>query len=142
MTASTARRYRIVLGFLIVTAAPVALRLPAQAQTQEVSKIAGAWTWTWKDRVGNTHRHVMEVEGTGTKLAAREIFDEQLPVRVTNLTLDGAAIKFTVVRGETKSEYKGKVADKDHMNGKVLVSTGGEATEFVWKAERRKEVPK
>lgn len=142
MTASNARRFRFVLGLLLAATIPTPGRLTAEPQKADVPKLAGTWTWTWKDRVGNTHKHVMEVEGTGAKLAAREIFDEQLPVRVSNLTLTGKAIQFNVVRGENKAEYKGKVSDKDHIQGKVVVTTGGEATEFVWKAERRKDVPK
>jgi len=60
---------------------PVALLWLAPAtRAANVSKLAGAWTWWWKDQSGRTHRHLLEVEGIGTKLAARERFDDQSPV--------------------------------------------------------------
>ena len=63
---------------------------PEPARAAEPPKLAGTWTWTWKDRIGETHRHILEVEGVGTKLAARELFDDQPAVAVSNLTLDGS----------------------------------------------------
>jgi len=108
----------------------------------ETPALSGTWTWTWKDKDGQTHRHVIEVEGLGTKLAAREIFDDETPVKVKDLTLKGKDLKFTVVRGERRSDYSGKVADADHINGTVTVTTDGTASDFEWKAERSKKVPK
>ncbi len=103
-------------------------------------KLAGTWTWTWKDPQGETHRHVLEVEGIGTKLAARERFDDLAPVRVSDLKLDGKKIQFTVVRGAKRSDYKGVVADPDPdtMSGKVTITQEGQPTEFLWKAQREK----
>ncbi|GAC1451358.1 MAG: hypothetical protein NVSMB9_36300 [Isosphaeraceae bacterium] len=135
-------RVRLPIGLLFAWGAFSPLAFHAHSEETDVPKIAGTWTWTWDDPTGKTHRHVLEVEGTGTKLAAREIFDEQQPVKVANLTLDARAIKFSVVRGDRKADYSGKVADSDHINGTVLVTADGATTEFVWKAERRKDIPK
>jgi len=101
-------------------------------------ELEGTWTWTWKDRNGATHRHVLKVEGKGTKLAAREIFDDEQPVRVNPLKLEGRSVRFTVVRGNRKSEYAGEATDADHLKGTVLVTTDDQTNEFEWKAEREK----
>jgi hypothetical protein len=112
-------------------------------QKSDVSPLAGTWTWSWKDPEGKTHKHVLEVEGVDRALAAREIFDDEQPVKATGLRFDGKTVKFTVVRGERKADYTGKLDGKDKINGTVTTSAGttGQTNEFVWKAERRK-VPK
>ena len=142
MTTSTPQPRNLWLAFGLVAVLGLSAGNQLNAQADGMPNLAGTWTWTWKDGTGNTHRHVLEVEGTGTKLAAREIFDDQEPVRVGKLVLDGKSVKFTVMRGQNKSDYNGKVADADHINGTVVVTTNGEATEFPWKAERRKDIPK
>ncbi len=108
----------------------------------DVPEIAGTWTWSWKDAKGQTHKHVLELEGVGAKLAAREIFDDEPPVKVDNLTLKGKDFKFNVMRDGRKAEYSGKVADADHINGTVTVTVDGQPRENEWKAERRKDAPK
>jgi hypothetical protein len=140
MLTPTARGFRIVLGFLV--AAAVSGGGHSSAQSPDTPKLAGTWTWTWKDRLGETHKHVLEVEGVGSKLAARELFDDEAPARASNLTLEGSAVRFTVVRDNRRADYSGKVADADHINGTVTITSDGQAQEFVWKAERRKDVPK
>lgn len=142
MITSNSRRQTLWPALGLVAAACLSAGGRLDAQTEATPALAGTWTWTWKDGTGNTHRHVLEVEGTGTKLAAREIFDSQEPVRVGKIAVDGKAVKFTVLRGPNKSDYNGKVADADHINGTVVVTTNGQATEFPWKAERRKDIPK
>ncbi len=139
MFTPTPRGFRLALGLLVAASVTTAGRSPAQAPG--TLKLAGTWTWTWKDRIGETHRHVLEVEGVGATLAARELFDDEGPARASNLTLDGTALKFTVVRDDRRADYSGKVADADHINGTVTVTSGGQAQEFVWKAERRKVAP-
>jgi len=104
----------------------------------DLPKLAGSWTWSWKDKDGKTHRHLLEVEGIGTKLAARERFDDLSPVPVSQLKLDGKQVHFSVVRNEHRADYTGVVADADTINGTVLVTNDGQATEFVWKATRQK----
>jgi hypothetical protein len=137
-----ARRWAPALGLLALWPA-LSGKLPAQSADATEPKLAGTWTWTWKDAGGQTHRHTMEVEGVGAKLAAREIFDREPSVRVENLKLDGKAVRFRVVRGPRKAEYSGKVGDADHINGTVTVTAGdGVAVENVWKAERTKNIPK
>jgi hypothetical protein len=134
----TPRAFRLLPALLLAASAAVA---DAQASADE-PKLAGTWTWTWKDGTGNTHRHILEVEGVGKTLAAREIFDDQAPVRVTNLKLNGQSVQFTVVRGERRADYSGKVDGPDTINGTVTTTAMGQTSEFVWKAERRKDVPK
>jgi hypothetical protein len=107
-------------------------------RADEPPKLTGSWTWTWKDPQGVEHRHVMEIEGVGPKLAARERFDDLPPVAVSNLKLGGNNIKFTVVRGEKRADYRGVAADSDTMNGKVSITQEGQTTEFLWKATRVK----
>ena len=126
---------------LLLASAIVYVAVPL-ASAEDAPKLAGTWTWTWTGPSSDEHRCILEVEGAGDKVAAREIYDDQQPVKVTDLKLDGRSIKFTVVRGGRRSDYNGKIADDDHINGTVLVTTGGNANEFVWKAERRKDVPK
>jgi hypothetical protein len=133
--------FRLAVSILVVSAAAAGGGMAAEPAAP--AALAGTWTWTWKDPKGQTHRHVIEVEGTGKALAAQEVFDELPPVRVTNLKVEGNNVRFTVVRGRKRSDYSGKIADPDHINGTVLVADGeGQATEFVWKAERRKDIPK
>jgi hypothetical protein len=133
------------LGLLAAAAVVFAAnsRQSAQAQSPTVPGLAGAWTWTWKDHNGQTHRHVLQVEGLDTKLAARETFDDEPPVRAETLKFKDKTLRFTVTRGPRRAEYTGKLSDPDHLNGTVVVTTGeGQATEHVWKAERRKDLPK
>lgn len=107
----------------------------ASVRAEPVPKLAGNWTWTWKDTAGETHRHVLEVEGLGTKIAARERFDDLPAVRVADLKLDGKKIRFSVVRDSRKAEYSGVVADDlTAINGTVTVTLDGQANEFPWKA--------
>jgi hypothetical protein len=140
MVTPTARGLRFALALVVATLMSTAGR--SLAQTPEPPKLAGTWTWSWNDRLGEVHRHILEVEGVGTKLAARELFDDLPAVKVSNLTLNGTSIRFTVVRDARKADYNGKVADADHINGTVTVNTGEGSQEFGWKAERRKGVPK
>ena len=85
-----------------------------------------------------THRHLMEVEGVGAKLAARERFDDLMPVPVRDLQLDGKSLRFTVIRGDRRADYHGIVADRNTINGTVKVTAMGETTEDRWEATRKK----
>ena len=91
----------------------------------------------WKDPAGQAHRHVLEVEGVDKALAAREIFDDEAPVKANGLAFDGKSLKFTVSRGDRRADYTGKL-DGDTIRGTVNTSSNGQASEFTWKAERRK----
>src|SRR5436305_2604550 len=82
------------------------LAVPATA-ADDAAKLAGTWTWMWKDAEGETHRHVLEVEGTGNKLSARERFDDQEPVKVIDLKVAGKKVNFTVIRGQRTAVYSG-----------------------------------
>ncbi len=108
--------------------------------TGKTSELAGTWTWAWKESKGAPHTHVLEVEGTAAKLAARERFDEQPPVAVTKLALDGKKVRFTVVRGNHRAEYSGVLAKTDAINGTVTVTDEGQSHEFEWKAKRKPAV--
>lgn len=101
------------------------------------SPLAGTWTWKWQDEKGDTHRHVLEVEGAGSKVAAREEFDDMPAVKVEDLKLEGKSVRFTVRRGERRTEYKGKLEGDDTINGKVTVLVDGQNNEFGWTATRK-----
>lgn len=131
--------FRFALAILAASSLTAAGR--STAETTEPTKLAGTWVWTWKDRIGETHKHILEVEGVGTELAARELFDDQPSVKVGNLTYDGASVRFTVVRDKRTAQYIGKVVDSDHIDGRVTVTSDGQSEEFGWKAERRKALP-
>ena len=107
------------------------------AHAADVPDLTGTWTWTWKGPNDVEHKHTLIVEGTNAKLAAREQFDDLAPVLVRDLALSGSQLKFTVVRGEQRAEYRGVVDDSRTINGKVVVTRDGQPTEFVWKARRQ-----
>src|SRR5262245_27382577 len=107
--------YALVGGGLVL-GGPAAGR----SRAADVAKLAGNWTWTWNDPAGDTHRHILEVEGLADKLAARERFDDQPAARVTDLSLDGRKVKFTVIRGKRRADYSGVVSsDNSTINGTV-----------------------
>jgi hypothetical protein len=108
----------------------------------DTPKLAGTWTWTWKDQLGNTHLHRLEVEGNGPTLSAREVFDDESPVPARDLKFENGTLRFTVVRGERRAEYTGKLPDPDHIQGTVAVTTEGNTASFEWNAERRTPAPK
>jgi hypothetical protein len=122
------------LGLLL--AAPSAFTATSHA-ADEAPNLAGTWIWSWKDPEGGTHRHVLEVEGIGGKLAAREQFDNLAPVPALDLQLMGKTVRFTVVRGERRADYQGVMADRDTINGKVKVTSEGQTTEDLWEATRK-----
>ncbi|MHC5538616.1 hypothetical protein ACYOEI_10370 [Singulisphaera rosea] len=123
---------------VLTLAAGLSIGLP-KAGAADIPKLAGSWTWTWKDRNGEEHRHVLEVEGMGTKLAARERFDDEKAVKVEGLKLEGKSLRFAVVRDGKRADYSGVVADSSTINGTVLVTLDGQATEHVWKAKLEPE---
>ncbi len=103
----------------------------------EAPGVAGTWTWSWKDPAGLTHRHVLEVEGLGTKLAARERFDDLEPVPVQDLRLVGKTLSFHVIRGARRADYKGAVTADDTIRGTVTVTSQGQSNEDLWEARRK-----
>ena len=103
----------------------------------DVSGLAGTWSWSWKDAEGMEHRHVLDIEGVDTKLAARERLDDLPPVRVNDLKLADKRVRFSVVRGKNRADYSGVWADTNTINGTVTVTTEGQSKEHVWKATRR-----
>lgn len=117
-----------------------ALMTPAATQVlggEESSALAGTWTWSWKDPKGDKHTHILEVEGMGTKLAARERFDDLPPVVVSKLTFDGKSVRFTVVRGNRRAAYSGVLDKADTINGTVTITTDGQSEEHEWQAKRK-----
>lgn len=126
-------------SLLVLCCAAAALLGSGSAlRADEPPKLDGTWTWTWKDPQGATHRHVLEVEGVGKKLAARERFDALPPVPASGLKLDGKNIQFTVVRGDKRADYRGVLDDPDTINGKVSIKQDGDLNEYLWKATREK----
>jgi hypothetical protein len=133
---STARWMPTLALSLVMTVGPSS---PTRARAaDDLPNLAGNWTWSWKDPAGVTHRHLMEVEGVGAKLAASERFDDLMPVPVRDLQLDGKSLRFTVIRGDRRADYHGIVADRDTINGTVKVTAMGETTEDRWEATRKK----
>lgn len=120
----------------IIVACTVLVLVAAPGRAAGLDELVGTWTWTWKDAQGETHKHVLEVEGSGDKVAARERFDEMEPVKVTDLKLVDKKVSFTVKRGERRSSYSGTVKEKDAIDGVVTVSSDGQPGEFGWSAKR------
>lgn len=108
----------------------------ASALAADAPDLSGTWVWTWKDPAGQTHRHVLEIEGVGGKLAARERFDDEAPVKAAELQRDGKNVRLTVVRGDHRAEYSGVLADPNTINGTVTIKQGEKTTDYSWKATR------
>jgi len=99
--------------------------------------MAGTWRWKWTDAEGVVHHHVLEVEGEGQTLSARERFDEEKPVKVNDLKIDGKTITFSVTRGTHRAAYKGKFKSADHIDGTVGTNDAEDPVEeFGWSADR------
>jgi hypothetical protein len=123
------------LGLIGVT---LAFPLAVSADDAKPLDLAGTWSWQWKDPQGMTHRHVLEVAGEGTKLVARERFDDQEPVKVNDLRVDGTTVSFTVLRGDSTARYSGTRADQNTINGKVMTTgANNQASEYGWTATRK-----
>ena len=114
-----------------------AFSLLAFTGAADTSDLSGTWVWTWKDAAGQEHRHVLEVEGVGADLAARERFDDEEPVKASNLKRDGKKVRLTVVRGDRHADYSGVLADANTINGTVTVKQGDQMHEYPWKAMRQ-----
>lgn len=111
---------------------------PAPADEPAEFSMVGNWTWTWKDEQGNTHRHVLEVEGKPGAYVARERFDEMESVKVNDLKVEGKEVNFTVLRDQRKALYAGKFAERDTINGTVSVAgADNQPREFGWTARRQ-----
>jgi len=108
---------------------------PASA-ADDAERLVGTWTWSWKDAKGQEHRHVLEVEGAGDKVAARERFDDQEPVKIVDLKAVGTKVNFSVLRGPRTAFYSGTLADADTINGEVQVNTENRNDKFAWTAKR------
>ena len=106
------------------------------ASADDPSALVGTWAWTWKDAEGVTHKHKLEVEGTGDKVAASETFDDEAPVKVTDLKLADKKVSFSVLRGKRLARYSGTLKEDDLLDGIVLVSIEGQETEYGWEARR------
>ncbi len=113
---------------------------PSMAGADDAANLAGTWSWVWKDAEGITHRHVLEVEGSGSTLSARERFDDQAPVKINDLKVVGKKVDFSVLRGDRRAAYTGSIASADTINGQVIVTgEGGQPSEFGWTAQRESE---
>lgn len=127
----------IAFRWLILISVTPALPLTASSDAAKPHGLAGTWTWQWKDPRGATHRHVLEVAGEGTNLVARERFDDQKPVKVDNLRVDGPTVGFTVLRGDSTARYLGTRAGQNTINGKVITTgANNQASEYGWTATR------
>lgn len=127
-------RRRSALAWMILALSATALRA---APRDGEAGLIGTWSWTWKDAAGTTHKHVLEVEGSGDKLSARERFDDLEPVKVTDLKLADKKVTFSVNRPKRQASYSGTMKSKDLIEGLVNVTTDGHASEFGWEARRQ-----
>lgn len=128
-----------------LTPLALALTLTAAGAVDEEATpadLAGTWTWSWKDAQGTTHKHVLEVESAGGKLTARERMDDLEPVKVGDLKRTGDRVTFSVLRGDTRAAYDGKLADADTINGDVMVTPANNIVEeYGWTARREASTP-
>ena len=123
------------LGLGLVLGLPL---IALAAGAADAPPLAGTWEWEWKDGQGTTHRHVLEVEGDGKALAARERFDDLEPIKVDDLKVAGKQVTFTVKRGDRRAEYAGSLDGPDTINGKVNVAAAeNQPNAFTWTAKRR-----
>lgn len=99
--------------------------------------MAGTWRWKWSDAEGVVHHHVLEVEGKGKTLSARERFDDEKPVKIDDMKIDGKTVTFSVLRGQHRAAYKGKFKTADHIDGTVGVNDAEDPVEeYGWSADR------
>lgn len=130
------RSHLVFFGFLAV-AAFVTLSVSSWAD-EPAPRLEGFWTWRWEDQEGTVHKHVLNVERAGDKLAASERFDESEPVEVEELKVKGKEISFVVPRGELRATYFGKIASNDTINGEVQVrNAAGQVEKYGWTAKRQ-----
>jgi hypothetical protein len=116
------------------------VRASLLASAQDPKSLVGTWTWSWKDGQGEKHTHFLDVESSGERLVARERFDDQVPVKVTDLKLLGKRVTFTVMRGDGRASYDGSLASTETINGTVTIARDGQVDEYGWTA--KKEAPK
>ena len=112
------------------------LLISSSARAEDAEALVGSWSWSYKDGQGVTHKHVLEVEGTGEKVAARERMDEEEAIKVTDLKVKDKAVTFTVVRGKRRAAYNGKLKGGDKLEGQVTVTTEGQGQEYGWEAKK------
>lgn len=134
-------RPRIFSLRLILATCVLLIGRPAPGADAPAHDLSGTWTWKWQDAEGETHEHVLEVEGKAPKLAARERFDGLPPVRAEDILVDGTSVRLTVRRGDRISRYVGEFADRDTINGKVTVTVDGQPQQYGWTARRQKPSP-
>lgn len=107
------------------------------ADGEKPMKMAGTWRWKWTDAKGVIHHHVLEVEGEGKTLSARERFDDEKPVKINDMKVEGKTVTFSVTRGDHHAAYKGKFKSDDHIDGTVDVNERQEVSEeYGWSADR------
>lgn len=132
----------LILGLAWSLALGLGLGLAALVRADDAPSLVGTWSWSWKDANGDMHKHVLEVEGQGAQLSARERFDTGSPVKINDLKRAGKQVSFSVLRGDRRASYSGTITDQDTINGKVTITAeGGQPTEYGWTAKRQNEKP-
>lgn len=119
---------------------PAATPTPSPAP-DDPRPLVGVWAWSWKDEQGTLHQHALVVEPSGDSVAARERYDEEPPIAVTDLKLDGKMVSFTVLRGKRRSAYTGTLKARDLIEGLVNVAIEGQTAEYGWEAKREPAKP-
>jgi hypothetical protein len=111
---------------------------PARSAPEPAPKLEGYWTWRWEDDEGTIHKHLLNVERAGNKLAASERLDDSDPVEVEELEVKGKEVSFVVPRGKLRAAYFGKFASDDTINGEVQITNdAGQVEKFGWTAKRQ-----
>lgn len=131
--ATIVRKAAMASGWMLLIAG---LTLEAAARPGDADVLVGSWSWGYKDGQGVMHKHVLEVEGTGDKIAARERMDEESPVKVTDLKVTGKMVSFSVLRSKRRAAYSGTLKGKDLIEGQVTVSDDGQSQEYGWEAKK------
>lgn len=111
---------------------------PARSAEAPAPKLEGYWTWRWEGQDGSIHKHLLNVERAGDKLAASERVDDSDPVKVEELKVKGKNVSFVVPREERRASYFGKFASDDTINGEVqITNAAGQVEKYGWTAKRQ-----
>jgi len=132
--ATIARRAASAFAWILL----LGLSAGAAPRIGDADALVGRWSWTYKDGQGMMHKHVLDVEGAGDKIAATERRDDEPAVKVTDLKITDKKVTFSVLRDERRAAYTGtlKGKDADLIEGLVVISGAGESHEYGWEAKK------
>lgn len=99
-------------------------------------------TWKWSATFNNnTVEQTLKLKVEGDKLTGSMLGRDNQETKITDATIKGNEIAFTVTRevgGQTRTtKYKGTVSG-DTIKGKIARDRDGKTTETDWEAKRQK----